>query len=156
MNDTLKLSTPWCTYYEEMKAMFGKDPDITIQYDDEEKVITLRVADSAKADALSMILPMEKVFGNVTVQVKVVPANTLKTRVDAYTAAFRNNPVLSYIQTVESPFGRFSFAVFAKEVVQFYNDDISDLNGLESTLYEDIARDIFEGESSMLFCTDTE
>ena len=37
--------------------------------------------------------------------------------------------------------------------MQYFNDDISDINGNCSTLAEDIARDIFVGELPN-FCTD--
>ena len=48
-----------------------------------------------------------------------------------------------------------SFAVFAKEVVQYYNDDLTDINGLKSTLYEDIARDVFDIDG-INYCTSKE
>ena len=43
--------------------------------------------------------------------------------------------------------------VFAKEVVQYWNDSLSDPYGKVSTLYQDIAKDIFEDTDGVMFCT---
>ena len=48
----------------------------------------------------------------------------------------------------------FNFVVFVPEVVQFYNDDLGDINGLCSTLYQDLAKDLFGEEAGIYFCTD--
>lgn len=41
-----------------------------------------------------------------------------------------------------------------KEVVQYFNDNIGDINGNCSTLYEIIARDIFPNVNGIYFCTE--
>ena len=49
--------------------------------------------------------------------------------------------------------------VFEKAVIQFFNDDITDINGVESTLYQNVAKEIFEDDvktGSIFFCTDTD
>jgi hypothetical protein len=44
--------------------------------------------------------------------------------------------------------------IFQPEVVQFFDDDISDINGNWTGLAEDIARALFtEDRSGMNFCT---
>ena len=151
----LKLSPPWNTFVSELNALFGEDHDIKIVYNDEDMEVKLFVADSEKADALTQLLPAQRVYGNVVFTVTVVPANSDEcSESDLIRKAFKGNPVLSSVEDVKTPFGSFSYAVFRKTVVQFYNDDISDINGNKSTLYADIARDVF-GEGSVFFCTDT-
>lgn len=72
-----------------------------------------------------------------------------------YKAAFEGNAAFNYLETVEGVFTNpISYVVFANEVVQFFNDDLNDIHGLKSTLYEDIARDVFEKKDGMCFCTD--
>ena len=155
MERKLELTTPWATFYNEIKAMFGRDPDIKIEYDADENEIKLRVTGQEKAEALTKIMPPEKKFGNVTVKVTVIPANELGApRADVFQKAFEGNPVLSYVKTVPVFGAEFDYVVFKNEVVQFYNDDISDINGNESTLYENIARDIFKNITGVSFCTD--
>lgn len=41
--------------------------------------------------------------------------------------AFEGNPVLSFMKTVPAFGGEITFVVFKNKIVQFYNDDISDI-----------------------------
>ena len=155
----LKLSAPWITFYHEIEAMFGEDPEIRIVFDEDNYKIKLYVDNAEKADALTQILPAEKVFGNIIVKVVVIPANKLKEDVlSIYEKAFKGNPVLSYVKRVEGTIFAYpaSYVVFKNKVVQFFNDDLSDVNGYRSTLYQEIAKDIFENKNGIYFCTDTE
>ena len=56
----LGLSSPWVQYYHQLEAFFKKDSDIKVVYDEENNDIKIYVADPAKADALTQILPYEK------------------------------------------------------------------------------------------------
>lgn len=151
----LKLSAPWIEFYNELECMFGQDPAIKLDYNDEEKTIKLYVTGDEKANALYQILPAERTFGNITIKVKIIPANPDdKFTESLFEAAFKGNPVVNYVKTVDDIIrGKVSFVVFRPEVVQFYNDNMADINGLKSTLYEDIARDIFPSDLSIFYCT---
>ena len=46
-----------------------------------------------------------------------------------------------------------TYVVLKKEVVQFFNDNLNDIHGLETTLYQTIAKDVFDG-TGVFFCTD--
>ena len=48
-----------------------------------------------------------------------------------------------------------NYVVFENKVVQFFNDDLSDIHGNKSTLYQEIAKDIFGDCDNIYFCTDT-
>ena len=65
--EVLKISSPWVLYYRELEVLFGEDPDIHIEYDEDENVITFYVEGTEEADSLTQLLPTEKVFGNVIV-----------------------------------------------------------------------------------------
>lgn len=157
MNGKLYLSSPWGVFYDEMVAMFGEDPAINVEYDAQNLTIVLRVEGEEKADALTQLLPKFKSFGKVVVRILVLPANALgDPRIKLFQKAFEGNPAFRYTKSVEGAGFGADYVVFAKKVVQFFNDDLGDLNGLKSTLYEDIARDIFEGVGGIFFCTDTE
>lgn len=154
----MKLSPPWCTYVNKVKGLFNGDPDIKIEFDEEEYILQLFVDDDEKADALMKLLPPQKEFGNVVMKINVVPANNSTDYLELFRAAFKNNPNVVDITSVENPFGEpLNFVVFKKEVIQFYNDDISDLNGVLSTLNEMSAREVFGSSyDTVNFCTDVE
>ena len=61
--EKLKLSPPWMTYANEVKALFREDKEVRVVYDDEEKKLKLYVDNPRKADALAQLLPAEKTFG---------------------------------------------------------------------------------------------
>lgn len=155
----LNLSSPWEIYYKEICAMFSKDEDIKITFDDDEYVIKLYVNGTDKANALTKLLPMEKTFGNITVRVDVIPANNeVLTDDELFNMAFDGNPVFDF-----AVHGRgtgivsdSTYVVFKKEVVQYFNDSLDDINGLCSTLYQEIAKDIFGSKTGVHFCTSCE
>lgn len=153
--ENMKLSPPWITFVNEVKALFGEDPEIKIVYDNETYTLKLFVDDSDKAMALAKLLPEKKEFGNVELKVIIVPANVDDYAIDqVFNKAFDGNPVLSYTAAYDSPFGKVSYAVFQKKVVQFFNDQMDDINGNKSMLFQDIAKDIFGSDHGIFYCTE--
>lgn len=154
--DTVKMSSPWIQYKNLITAMFGEDPDIKINYDDDRKELKLLVTGTDKANALDALLPKQKEFGNVTMTVTVVPANLETTKATLIQQALDGNPVFKYSETIQGPMSNpMTFIVFKKEVVQYFNDNLGDIHGLRSSLYEQLAEEIFDDHEGVLFCTDT-
>ena len=156
----LKLAAPWTTYYRQIQAIFKEDPEIKVLYDATEPAIKIYVDNVLKADALSQLFPTEKVFGNVTLKITIVPSNKLAGQDGRglIKDAFSGNGAVSFIYEVTDAMlsNPMIFVVFKKEVVQFFNDDISSVYGLCSTLYETLAKDLFDGIKGVFFCTDTD
>lgn len=151
-----KLSPPWYTYLSELQAMFEEDSDISIKFDEDAKTIYVYVAKTSKAEALNKILKHSVTFGKVTLSIEVVPPNEEDADIlEAFDEAFMGNPALSFTIPIKCPIGIFRYAVFKNKVVQFYNDQLDDLNGNKSTLYQEIAKDIFADDLDVNFCTDT-
>jgi len=155
----VKLSAPWQTYYKELSLLFEHDDEVRIVYDTDEQVINIYVENTAKADAMAAVLPTEKDFGAITVQINVVPANpTFKkaksVRGTIYEDLFRGNPIVDDIVTIEGIMTNpITYVIFKKEVVQYYNDSLSDAHGLCSTLYQDIAKRVLDADEGIFFCT---
>ena len=152
----LGLSSPWVNFYREIEALFAKDPEVKVVFNEDDNDIKLYVDNLAKADALAQLLPVERTFGNVTVTVTVVPANKESaSKIQLFRTAFEGNEAFSYTATAEGIYTNpISYVVFENEVVQYWNDDLSDINGLCSTLYQDIATNVFENHEGIYFCTD--
>ena len=95
-------------------------------------------------------------FGNVSVTVRVIPANVEKKKIDLIRDAFSGNPIFSYATTVEGVMTNpISYAVFKPEVCQIWNDNLHDPHGLVSDLYENIAREIIGEDGGIFFSTDS-
>lgn len=153
--DNIKLSPPWITFVHEVEALFEQDPEVNIRYDDAEHIIKLYVNNADKADALSKLIPGTKKFGNVTVKVNVIPPNLNDCSTEElFTKAFTGNPALYGYASYDTPLGHVEYAVFKKKVVQFFNDQMDDINGNKSMLFQDIAKDVFGNKHGVFYCTE--
>ena len=113
-----------------------------------------------------LLLPLEKTFGNVTLNISVVPANPAidpsiredtEDIVDLYQDALYDNPIVEDIIREDIPGLDITYIVFKKEVVQYFTDNLGELYGMHSTLYQDIAKDIFFNKTpNIFFCTSVE
>lgn len=154
------LVSPWIGLYREACAFFKHDKTVHVIFDDDNKSLNFYVDDAEKAAALGVLLPSTMEFGNVTVTIKVVPANgeavdcSEDKMVELLNKAFKDNAAVIAIKHVHG-FADFTanYVIFADEVVQYYTDDIGDYFGVNSTLYEDIARDLFGQINGLFFST---
>lgn len=156
----MKLIAPWINYYREVDALFSNDSSTRVIYDDEKKELQLYVDDVDKAYALYQTMPTHKDFGDVELGISIIAANSFvnprKIKAEEYFChIFRDNPITTNIQSVYGVFSNpITYVVFRKEVVQYFSDDLGDINGLRSTLWEDIAREVFTEAEGVYFCTD--
>lgn len=155
----IKKSAPWVTYYREVNELFKKDKDVFVVFDEENVELKIYVKDQIKASAIQYLMPTEKEFGNVVLKIDVIPANGKELRevstsniVTIACDAFRDNDAVYMVTDVRAVFD-LVYVIFRKEVVQFFDDNIGDINGNCSTLYEVIARDVFE-DIGIKYCTD--
>lgn len=163
INESLHLAPPWKTYYLKIKALFGSDPEVKISYNEDNlnPKVTIHVEERDKADGIQYLLGTEKKFGNVTLTITVIPPNSndLELKTEKLISAFTGNPIVNRI-VVQEDFlgGGMVYCEFEKEVIQFPNDDFSDLNGNYTGLAEDLARSILVkgGHPQIHYCTAAE
>lgn len=155
----VKLSPPWLTYFHEVEALFKEDPEVRVKFveDLEHPTIEIYVDNADKAEALEELLPDEKTLGNVTCDIFVIPANLrAETKEKLFRKAFANNPAVKDVIVVDDIYS-FSagYVVFSGDPVQFFDDNLSDINGMKTMLYQDVAKDIFGDVGGMFFfCTE--
>ena len=142
----VSLSAPWNMYVRQVKAMFGRDPDISIVYDEDELTLKLYVKSPIKAEAIQRLLPYERSWGMTKLTISVIPANldNIPTEI-LFKSAFAGNPVFVGAESVQ-PEGfsnPYTFVTFANEVVQMWNDNLGDPNCLISDLIQNIAPEVF-------------
>lgn len=154
--EPLKLSAPWTTFYRELCALFEKDKEIGIMYDEKMVIIKVYCSNEEKAEALTMILPMVRYFGNVSMCVQVIPPNEDSAKygslingfvkAEVFYKAFKDNPVFVSAQSIDLDImsNPMTFVEFDSKPVQFFNDDISSMYGVSTKLLQDVANDIFE------------
>lgn len=150
----LALSSPWVEYYHKLCTFFRHDADVHLSIDYDTLEITLRVDNQLKADALTKLLPTEKTWGAVTIQIKVIPANEEENKAVLLQNALLGNEAVSDIDTYETMFGTYTCVLFKPIVAQYYNDNMRDPNGITTTLYQELAKEIFGEESDIVYCTE--
>ena len=163
---TLHMSAPWVILYREIEELFKYDEEVHVVYDEADNHVKLFVDDGLKAAGLAKLIPTSRTFGNVTIKISVIPAN--KKDADGFdldntpdeglfNIIFTGNAAFAFASSVEGIFtNALTYVVFKKKVVQYYNDDLGDAFGQCSTLYQEIAKDIFGERDSTFFCTDRE
>lgn len=167
----LKLTSPWNSYYNELKAFFREDPQVTVLFDEDNMDVKLLIRDGYKAEALSYLLVKEQHWGDTTLTVTVIPANAKDQETDKtikrlddendyvhmYNLALTGNDEFSDVYAIKGALGYDAvYVVFEKDVIQYYTDNLGDLHGIKSTLAENIARDIFVQHPGVFFCTEVE
>ena len=155
----LAKSSPWVTYYKEVDALFKKDKEVFVVFDDENVELKIYVDNQSKADAIQYLMPTEKEFGNVVLKIEVIPSNGKQLHsigtaniVDIASNSFRDNYAVYAVTDVRAVFD-LVYVIFRKEVVQYFDDNIGDIYGNCSTLYETIARNVFK-DIGVKYCTD--
>ena len=163
----LKLLPPWSIYVKMIEALFDGDPQIAcnVELAGGTPSIVLATNNPDKAAALLKLLPEEKWFGDVVLKIGVdaptISNNAFTNPRELFETAFSGNPALATVITAgdSSWYAPFCFVVFKNCVVQFFADNLRDPHGVYSTLYEDIAEEIFEDAElpwGVAYCTDVE
>ena len=150
-------SPPWETFAKELRALFDNDPyvDVGAVTDcNNDKEIRIFVTGHEKCQALSALIPTKKTFGNVVLFIHVHEADTLYDKEAMFRKAFECNGNVSTIVDKTALGGKFTYIAFKPKVAQFFDDNIADLNGQQTMLMEDIARDVFGNYAGFFFCTD--
>ena len=149
-----KLSAPWVNYYHELEAFFAEDNSVNVQYNNDIPEINIYVDGPAKANALSKLIPEEKVFGTTTLKINVIPSNKQESRAELIKAALEGNKAFVFAETIQGPMSNpMTFIVFKNKVVQYFTDDLSDYFGVRSTLYQDMAKELFSEDEGVYFST---
>lgn len=158
---------PWNEYYNELRELFKKDITVKVMYDEKKKDIKVYVADPEKAAALDKLLPSEKTYGDEKLTISVIPANGTEDKFnelkdkenvpisEIMENAFTDNDAVVYFWNIDDliPGLNLFYVAFNNKVVQYYSDNIGDPHGLTSTLYENIARDVFLDIPGVFYCT---
>ena len=157
--DKLKLSTPWCTYWNKVKVLFDRDPEITISNLDDDYHFVIEVRNHEKFRALEKLLPTHVNFGTVMLAIELRDVEnddvTTDDAIKMFETIFKGNPIVKDIKAVADFTGtKHGFIRFQPEVIQFFNDDLTDYDGNWTGLAEKIAEEVFMNTAlGIHFCT---
>lgn len=158
----MKLQSPWYTYHKKVQALFKEDDKVNVReladLGDGNYSFIILVSDKAKAEAIKAIINDKIEMGNVTVTVTVLGpdengVNDIEADISTYETAFSGNSIFSKVVSASIMGMNLNYCIFTYDIIQFWNDDMSDYYGNFNGLAEDIARDVFK-ETGVMFCTE--
>lgn len=152
MENTITLSAPWVEYFNKLVTMFRYDPEVHITMSEQDKVVQIRVDNQIKANALAKLLPQEKTFGNITMKIQVIHSGE-EDQIAMLRNALNGNPVVNDIAVFDTIFGNFACVIFEPIVAQYYNDNMRDPSGITTTLYQELAKELFNTDNEIVYCT---
>lgn len=147
-----RLSPPWHIYRKKLRSLFEEDDQVNVgelvegaagQYTAE-----ITVSDKEKQAALQQIIIQNVEIGNIKITFTFadpldIPQANGDVSLETFIAAFKGNPILVKAMRAETPVGGTQcFAIFKKEVIQFYADNIADYYGNYNGLAVDIAKEV--------------
>ena len=159
----LKLEAPWESHKKMLHAMFDRDPDIevgevgTSKNPDFQYFVPIEVRNHDKFVALTKVLKTSLIFGNVKMEIVLydVENEFVNPYAQIYQTLFEGNSIVKDIQTASDITGTpIVYVRFQPEVIQYFDDNMSDFSGNRSCLAQDIANEIFDNNQwSLHFCT---
>lgn len=172
--EKVKLSPPWESHMQMLKAFFKGDDRIEVVIGTQEGtqkgtvVGQIRVADADCFIALGQALRQTVKFGNVTLYVVIVPANEeVEAKIGkklkagkkllplaALKEALKKNPAFSKLKMSRLGDRSICFCVFKPAIIQWYNDNLGNPWKITSCMHECQAENVFADEIGALWCTE--
>ena len=158
MNNQTRLSPPQYTYNNFLKHSIGNDPCVTVsdikEITEADLLVEIDARCRDKAVALATILELEKEFSNYKMEIHVLfrgqKVNPIEESLDAkellkiIDCALKTNHYYETTRALPVPSTIQIFPIFKKEVVQFFNDDISDFyanfNGVAADVFREVLK----------------
>lgn len=168
VNQNLTLQSPWVTYFKMVYNLLSVDPEIKMpksitEGEDGKCSFWIESSNATKIIALSKVLKNEIQMGNITVTISFRCTNDVEVGENAvvtgndYTDAFTGNPLFSKVVTEIFPGGaKVYYAVFKREIITFFNDNMTDYHANSHFIVADIVKEIANEDSAVNVCTEYE
>lgn len=155
----VKKSSPWVHYVALLKMLFENDPDVRIVYREEHPyIVDINITGEEKFEAAQKLIGEVKLFGNVMISIRYHLSNPVKeekSKKELFKTLFEGNPILTDVVTVDLPntSNNITYFLFKDEVVQYWDDDLSNPHGMVSTLWAEIMKELFDDTEEVIFTT---
>lgn len=167
----ISLNAPWVDHYKKVYQLLSPDPELTVSKDLKEVTegcynFYIISANGEKLDALRKVLRTNITFNTVILRMTFIHTDigeleandgpVIPTEED-WEKAFTGNPLFCRIVKAGKGLFDMGYAVFAHEIIDYFSDDLSDINGyshlLPATIVKEVCRFV-EGGADLMPCTD--
>ena len=157
----VELSAPWETIQHEVNHLLGPDPEVhvteVVEGEGGNYSFDVCSKNGKKIAALEKVIKNVFKLGNITLTVNFVHERdeedvTAQDFIDAFEG---NSNFVTVEETSKGLFQDLVYVIFAKEVLQFFNDQLDDIYGNRNIIVADAANDVCNKskEGQMYFCT---
>ena len=133
-----KISSPIYSAYHRMKAFYGVDPDVTVDINEKKNYINVIVTNDVKSKAYLAVVPQTINDIEIRINGKKRTA-TYKVTTEGIRMALGNHPFVSDIDEITVEGITRLFVFFEPVLVQYFNDNFSHPEGLETKTPEQMA-----------------
>ncbi|TYQ13028.1 UNVERIFIED_CONTAM: hypothetical protein Cloal_4077 [Acetivibrio alkalicellulosi] len=163
-----RVSPPWYTFANQINYTYGRSPYVKVRELKELKngnyVLNIYVKNKVIAYAVRQVLPLKEAYGNIEVYIKVYDPSRKEVKIakqvvytdkklaKLFCVALYKNPLFVGAVLTGGKVPQFIdfpqvAIVIKKAVVQFFNDDISDL----CSNYNEVAAKVFEEVTTLRY-----
>ena len=166
MKYEVKQEAPWHDYQKMLKALFERDDEIEVgeveEVQDREGsnyILTVKVHNWEKYDAIVKALPDYKLFGNVQMEIRKIDTDRGEKGINwkkvFFTLFGDNSTILRDVrERVNERTGvKATYVRFNAKALQFYSDSMDDYDGNTTMLAADMAREVFSLPAGVFLCT---
>ena len=153
------IEAPWYNYFKKVYNLFKEDSELVIDNElvenkDGSFEFTISSKNGDKLWAIERLLGYGCVFGNTRVIIKYGYENKQEEDwANVYRTAFAGNPLFQEVAEYSMPIvGTNTYAIFKKNIISFYDDNLSDYHGNSHYIVADVVRDVI-AEPHMYICT---
>lgn len=150
----LSISAPWVTYHKQVYNLFKDDVEIDVddtlsETESGNYEFTISSKNGDKLYAIERLLGYGTSFGNVKVNIKYGYENMEEVDWPSiWERAFSGNPLFQEVIRYDTPvLGKGGYAVFKKEIMSFYDDNLGDYCGNSHFIVADVVRDLCIGNN---------
>jgi hypothetical protein len=163
MSKKVTLEAPWDSYYKKVWNMFTPDKELEVtdllEVEGGQYVFNIESTNTDKIIALSKILKSDISFGNISMHinflVKNEEADGTAFSLDDIQTAFDGNPLFVEVSGGEGGYPTINtYAVMAREIISYYDDDLLDYCGNAHMLPAEIMREIGVETAGISYCTE--
>lgn len=158
----LGIEAPWYTYYKKIYNLFSGDSELTIddelgEFEDGNYEFMISSKNGDKLNAIEKVLGYGRDFGGVKVIIKYGYENKPEDNwAEIYKTAFDGNPLFQEVVEYEMPLlGTNTYAIFKKNIISFYDDNLSDYHGNSHFIVADLVKDVI-ASPEVFICTSNE
>ena len=156
------LSAPWQTIQHEIFHLLEPDKEVTVsevsECDNGVYSVDISSKNGKKIAALEKVIKNSFNLGNVQLVINFIHERedddvTVQDYIDAFEG---NSNFVTVEETSKGLFQNLVYVIFAKEILQFFNDQLDDVYGNKNIIVADAANDVCNKNSKSLeinFCT---